>query len=145
MYYGVKIIELSTGKFEASCRDIPECIYEADTYQEALDLAGQMLPGTLVLKYKNKKKPFPMPSEVTSDEVRVKVPVKVQAKMLLWNFIQANGLRLIDVSRMLGITPAQAGRLVDLTNDHASVDKVERALDALGGVFNLSIDERKKN
>ena len=136
MHYGIKVTPKG-GKFEVTCRDIPECVYAADTEKEALDLASQMLPGALVIFYRKKQLPFPLPSRLRKEEVGI----AVQAKMLFWNFMKDKGLKISDVAKNLGISHSEASRLVDLTRDSASIDTVESALQKLGGSFDLSVRE----
>lgn len=140
MIYGLKITEQPTGKWLATCRDVPECVYETDSRNEAVDIAGQMIPGTLVINYRHKRKPFPLPSGVLSDEIKVRVPVRIQAKMLFWNFMQTQHLKISDVARKLEISHTEASRLVDLTRDSASIDAIEKAAEQLGMTFNLTCE-----
>ncbi len=136
MIYGIRITPTKTG-FEVTCRDIPECIYEAKDEAQAQELAQEILPGALVLFYRKKRKAFPMPSQLQADEIPVFVPLKVQAKMLFWNFMQHNDYRIIDVAKKLGITHAEASRLVDITRDSASIDTIEQAFFAYDKDINL--------
>jgi len=140
MRYGIKVLP-KDGGFEVTCRDIPECVYDADTEKEALDWASQMLPGTLVLFYRKKQLPFPLPSELRKGEVGISVPARIQAKMLFWNFMKSKGLKISDVAKKLGVSHSEASRLVDLTRDSASIDTVEEALKKLGGSLDLSVKE----
>ncbi len=138
MIYGIKITPTETG-VEVTCRDIPECVYDAKDRAEAIALAGQMLPGALVMFYRKKKRPFPLPTKYQKGEVLVDVSAKIQAKMLFWNFLRENNIRLVDVARKLGVSRSEAGRLVDLTQDGASIDAVEKALKQFGKYFTLTI------
>lgn len=107
--------------------------------EEAIHLAGQLLPTALVLYYRKKKLPFPLPTKPQKGELLVDVPAKIQAKMLFWNYLRANNLRLVDVAKKLGVSRSEAGRLVDLTRDGASIEAVENAFKQFGQYFTLSI------
>lgn len=141
MYYGVQIKELPTGKFEVSCRDLPGFISEHDSREEAKQFAMQFVPGIMTLEYRRKKKAIPLPSKIRKGDVAYYVPAKVQAKILFWNFMVEHGLKIADVARKLGIAHSEAGRLVDLTKDSASIDSVESALMKLGGSFTLTLQK----
>ena len=68
----------------------------------------------------------------------VYLPVRVQAKIILWNYMLKNRWRLSDLARLLGVTQTQAQRLVDLDRDLASMEAIEDAFRAIGGAFSLS-------
>ncbi len=139
MIYTIQLTPLENGKVEVSCRDLPECIYEADSRDEAVKLAGQMLPGTMVLEYRKKHRSIPMPTKPQEGDVCIYVPVKVQAKILFWNYIKSKELRMADVAKELGVTFTAVSRYCDLTTDSASVDAIEAALEKLGGHFSLTV------
>lgn len=141
MFYGVKIKQLNSGKFEVSCRDLPEFVSEHDSLEEAKKFASDFVPGSMVMSYRKKKKAIPLPSKVRKGELAYYVPVKVQAKVLFWNFMIENDLKIADVARKLGITHSEAARFVDLTKDSASIDAIENALIKLDGSFDLSLSK----
>lgn len=141
MHYGIKISKLENGKFEISCRDFPDYRSEHDTETEARSFAESFVPKLMMVEYRHKKKAIPLPSEVSESDVLYYIPAKVQAKILLWNFMVAHGLKIADVARRLGVQHSEAARLVDLTKDIASIDAVEAALMKLGASFTLQIKE----
>lgn len=140
MIYGLKIVKQENGKFHVICRDIPECDFEEETLEAAVKSAGHVLPGAMVLCYRQKKKAIPLPTKLQKDESPCRIPLKVQAKILFWNFMINNGLRIADVARKLEISHTEASRLVDLTRDSASVDNVEAAAEKLGAHFTLTAE-----
>lgn len=145
MQYPVKITALTSGKFEATCRFIPECVYECDTEKEALDYAAQAVPGTLELFYRRKRKPIPLPDGTLEDnETPIYVPIKVQSKIVLWNTLIAKYLRVADLAKALGVSAPQAQRYVDLSKDGASIEAIENAFYKLGMHFDLSGTEQAK-
>lgn len=140
MFYGVTIKQLSGGAFEVSCRDIPDYKAEAATREEADKLAADFVPACMMLFYRRKKKAIPLPSKVRKGEEPYYMPAKVQAKILLWNYMVSEGLRITDVAKKLEISFTAASRLVDLVNDVASVDAVEAAMLKLGKSFTLMVE-----
>ena len=143
MFYGVQIKEKENGKFEVSCKDLPGYISQHQTKEEAMEFARQFVPGVMTMKYRHKRKAIPLPSEILDGEIAYYVPAKVQTKILFWNFMMENHLKIADVARKLEIAHSEAARFVDLTKDSASIDNIERALLHLGYSFNLQIKPEK--
>lgn len=137
MFYSVKVTELDNGTWEGSCRDIPECVYSAASRDEALDLAKTMIPGSLELFYRRKRRPIPAPSRLEAGEEPIYITAKAQAKIALWNHLIRNHYRLSDISEMLGTKPAQTQRFVDLSKDGASMEAIEEVLFKLGLQFTV--------
>ena len=139
MFYGIQVKEKVNGKFEVSCRDLPGYISEHQTKDEAMEFARQFVAGVMTLKYRRIRKAIPLPTEIREEEIAYYVPAKVQAKILFWNFMMENHLKIVDVARKLGIAHSEAARFVDLSKDSASIDSIERALLCLGYSFTLQI------
>ncbi len=139
MIYGLKIAKRKDGKWRVSCRDIPECNFEEKSRADAVLTAQSALPGAMVLYYRQKRKMIPLPSAPQKGEILARIPVKVQAKMLFWNYMIENGLKISDVARQLQMSHTEASRLVDLTKDSASIDTVESAAESLGFFFSLNV------
>ena len=141
MYYGIKIQKIKNGLFQVSCRDMPGYVSEHETEEEAKEFAKAFVPGLKTLEYRHKKKAIPMPSKVRKGEIAYEIPAKVQAKILFWNFMIENGLKIADVARKLGIAHSEAARLVDLTKDKASIDSVEAAFRAYDKSLSVSVSD----
>lgn len=142
MFYGVKVTKTESGKFELSCRDLPGLYSEFDTEEEAEANIGIFMPTCLMLGYRKKRLAFPLPSEPQEGEVLAHVPLKVQAKILFWNFLIENGISQAEAARRLGVPQSVVARFSNLSTDSASTDKVEWALKELGGYLSLSVDKR---
>jgi len=138
MPYRINYHELPNGSVEVSCPDIPEFFIVQPSRKEAKIYARTALPAAMHAYYRKKKLPIPPPSKGKCDD-RITLPVRVQAKILLWNYMLAERWRLSELSKMLGVTQTQAQRLVDLDKDLASIEAIEEALDKLGAAFNLTI------
>lgn len=143
MFYGVQVKEKANGKFEVSCKDLPGYVSQHKTKEEAMEFARQFVPGVMTMEYRLKRKAIPLPSEILDGEIAYYVPAKVQAKILFWNFMMENHLKIADVARKLEIAHSEAARFVDLTKDSASIDNIERALLHLGYSFALQIKPEK--
>lgn len=142
MFYGISIHQLPNGKFEVSATDIPECVFQANSIEEAQDLACNNIPGCMELFYRKKKRAIPLPSPVSDEDFPIRVPTRVQGKILLWNYMVNNRYRLADLARLLDVTQTQAQRLVDLSKDGASMEAIDDALDVLGMAFTLTIEKK---
>ena len=139
MFYGIRVREKANGKFEVSCRDLPGFISQHQTKEEAMEFARQFVPGVMTMEYRRKRKAIPLPTEIQDGEIAYYVPAKVQAKILFWNLMMENHLKIADVARKLEIAHSEAARFVDLSKDSASIDNIERALLHLGYSFTLQI------
>lgn len=139
MIYGVKLTDLPSGKCRMTCRDLPELDITEDSREAAIAFAPQALPATMVYFYRQKRKAIPLPSKPLDDEITGSVPARIQAKILFWNFMIENKLRISDVARKLEISHTEAARFVDLTRDSASIDAIEAAAAKLGAYFNLTL------
>ena len=157
MFYGLHVKPLDNGKFEASSPDLPECIFDADSIDEATELATEMMPGAMELFYRQKRRAIPLPTPIAEDDYPIRVPTRVQAKILLWNYMVNNRYRVADMApmpnvsptpqkgeeaRMLNVSQTQAQRLVDLTKDGASMEALDDAFDMLGMAFTLTTEKK---
>lgn len=140
MLYGIQITAIDVGKYLVTCRDIPECTFTSSSELEALQDATKMLPGTIELFYRQKKRAIPFPSKIKNGEKPVLIPLRLQAKMLLWNTIVNKGLNLSTFAEAIGTSPSNVQRLVDFSKP-ASVDRIEEALANLGYLFDVSLVE----
>ena len=138
MPYRINYHDLPNGSVEASCPDIPELFIVQPSREEAKAFAKSAIPAALHTYYRKKRLPVPLPSRGKADD-RVVLAVRVQAKILLWNYMLEHRWRLADLSRMLGVSQAQAQRLVDLDRDLASMEAIEEALELLGASFLLTV------
>ncbi len=139
MFYPITIKKTEDGQIFASSPDMPQCVFAAESLEEALKNGAGAIPAAMELFYRRKRLPIPMPSTGGDSDVPVYVPARVQAKILLWNTLCEKGLKLADLARMMKISQAQAQRYVDLTKDKASMEAIEEALSALGCHLSLTV------
>lgn len=141
MFYGLTIEQLDDGSFQASSRDIPECVFVCDNKEEVRVAGRDAIPAAMELFYRKRRRPIPLPTPVRKGEIPYRVPVRVQAKILFWNHLIENGYRVSDVAKKLSISQTQAQRYVDLTKDRASMDAVEEAMEAFGIALTVYVDD----
>lgn len=141
MRYGIKVSKTDSGEFHITSRDIPECDYvtKAATEAEAVETASEAMPAAMVLFYRKKRVAIPLPSPVEEGEAIAYVPTRIQAKILLWNYMIENRYRPNDLAKVLGVTPQRIQGFTDLAADRVSMDALDNALRAIGASFDLSI------
>lgn len=138
MIYGIRIREISPNEFLTTCRDLPECTYTSHSVDEAIEDATKAVPGAIELFYRQRKKAIPLPTPIEDGEAPLFIPLRVQAKILLWNTIVSKGMSLTEFSKEIGSSLSQAQRLVDFSKS-ASPENIEQALAKLGYLFDISI------
>ncbi|MDY2868477.1 MAG: hypothetical protein SOT69_07105, partial [Mesosutterella sp.] len=126
-------------RFSQDLRKSPYTDAEFDTESDAMKYMIAAIPLIMQEGSRNKKKAIPLPSAVGAQYAYV--PLKHQARIMLWNHMVKNRYRIADIARLLDMAPSQASRLVDFRKDLASVDVVEKALTALGCEFNVSVSK----
>lgn len=83
---------------------------------------------------------MPLPTPIQDGEMKIYVPMRVQARILLWNTIVTKGLSMTEFAKTIGVSKSQAQRLVDFSKN-ASPESIEQAQAKLGFLFDLSIVE----
>lgn len=127
--YPVVLTPDDDGRVVASFPDVPEALTDGEDEAEALAEAQDALVSALA-GYVHEKRPIPRPQPVRHRSV-VLVPAHVAAKLALYQAMQRQEIRNVELARRLGVTETVARRLVD--PDHASrIERLEAALTALG-------------
>ncbi len=137
MIYGIRILEIAPGEYLTTCRDLPECTYTSSSAEEAMADAAKAVPGSMELFYRQRKKAIPLPTPMEENEVPLLIPLRVQAKILLWNTVIEKGMNMTEFAKAIGSSPSQAQRLVDFSKS-ASPENIEQALAELGYLFDVT-------
>lgn len=138
MRYAIQLTELPNGKIKARCADLEgTAVDDFASKDEAMAFMCGGIPAMMYLNYRRLGKPIPLPEE--TGDCYVDVPIKVQAKVLLWNYMVHNGIKTAELARRLGTTQVSASRLTDMSKNKASTDAIEGALKALGYHFDLQM------
>jgi antitoxin HicB len=117
-------------------RDIPEAITQGDTFEEASEMAADVLLSSMDFYFEDAR-PVPMPSAARPDEHLIELPLSVAAKVLLLNEILRQKMKPAELARRLDTSPQNVNRLVDL--HHASkIDAIQSAAKALGKTVEIS-------
>lgn len=81
---------------------------------------------------------FPEPLPVTGEQIAVKLPSIIEAKILLNNERLKRKMKKAELARLAGFTPTEMQRI--LTPRHGTkLDAIEQALNALGLSFRLFV------
>lgn len=125
------------GGFIASFKDIPEALTEAKTMEELKENALDALI-TAIDFYIEDQRPFPAPSNATTEDLIVELPPSVIAKILLLNAMVETKTRPADLARKMGVSRQEVNRITDLHHS-TKIDTVAHALYALGRRLNISV------
>ena len=137
MRYPATFTPADEGGFTVTFRDIPEAITEGDTLKEARAAAADALLTAMDFYFEDRRK-VPEPSEAQPGEELVELPTSAWAKVLLLNEMIEQKVRPSDLARLLGTSPQDVNRLIDL--HHATkIDAVSRAIAVLGRRMEVSI------
>jgi len=107
--------------------DVPEAAAVADSEADAPAQATEGLEAALQL-YIDARRPLPVAAYLSGPAVRIKA--LATAKLLLADQMVAQGVKKVELARMLGIHPPQVDRLLDLGHG-SKIETVEAALEAL--------------
>jgi len=115
--------------------DVPEAAAVAECEEDAPAQAADGLEAALQL-YIDARRPLPVASTVSGHAVRVKT--LPSAKLLLSDQMVAQGVKKVDLARMLGLHPPQVDRLLDLGHG-SKIETVEAALEALDRQVEIAV------
>ncbi len=117
--------------------DIPEALTQAETREEALDMAADALLTAMDFYFEDKRK-VPMPSAVKRGQAGVSLPASVSAKVLLLNAMIDQHVSAAELARKLHTSPQSVTRLVDLTHT-SKIDAIADALRAIGKRLTIGV------
>lgn len=125
-----------SGGFVVTFRDIPEAITQGDTFEEASEMAADVLLSSMDFYFEDSR-PVPLPSAAQPGEHLIELPLSVAAKVLLLNEMLHQKVKPADLARRLDTSPQTVNRLVDL--HHATkIDAIQSAAKALGKTIEIS-------
>ena len=125
------------GGYVVTFRDIQEAITQGDTFEEAMEMAEDVIAFALK-DYFDKNHPIPLPSKPERGEHLVSLPASVAAKVLLLNEMIAQNVKQAELARRLGVRPTEVTRMVNL--QHATkIERIDAALKTMGKSLELRI------
>ncbi|MBZ6534926.1 MULTISPECIES: type II toxin-antitoxin system HicB family antitoxin [Acinetobacter calcoaceticus/baumannii complex] len=129
MKYGVKI-EREGEAFIVSSRDLPLLNSVGYSLEEALAEALDGIETTFEI-YMDDRESIPLPSKLVKGEYEVHLPVRVAAKVRLYNEMISQNVTKAELARRLGWLQKQADRLLSLRHS-TKLESIESAFHALG-------------
>lgn len=137
MKYAAHFHPADEGGFVITFRDIPEAIGQAESEEEALQEAADLLVSAMDFYFEDKRT-VPQPSKPLDGERIIPLPASIACKVLLLNEMIAQKVGPSELARRLGTSPQVVNRLVDLHHP-TKIDKVEEALRSLGKHLELAL------
>lgn len=135
--YPVLLIEDSNGTFRVEVPDLPEANSVGDDQDEALINAADAI-GTALEIYFDERRSVPLPSKASRGQQTVVLSAIEEAKVLLWNEMQAQNIRKAELARRLNVHMPQIDRLFNLKHS-TKVEFIEQAAKALGKKLQVTL------
>jgi antitoxin HicB len=137
LVYPVTLNKDTNGSVLVAVPDLPEANSVGDDEDEALLNAVDAIETALEI-YFDERRPVPMPSKAKKGQPTVALPAIEEAKVLLWNEMQAQNIRKAELARRLNVHMPQVDRLFNLKHS-SKFEFVELAAKALGKTFQISL------
>lgn len=129
MKYSISIVK-DKEAYVISSRDLPELNAVAYAEDEILKEALDAIETTFMI-YMAQRKAIPLPSKKLKDEVLVSLPIRVSAKVALYNEMLNQEVTKAELARRLEWNQVQVDRLWSL--DHSTkLEAIESAFHAIG-------------
>ena len=112
--------------------DLPEAITGADTWEESLFLAEDVLIAALTC-YVNGGEDLPTSSAPSDGQVLITVPPLQAAKLDLYSAMRERGVSKSDLADMLGASESEIADLLDLDFD-STAPQVDAAMKAVKSI-----------
>lgn len=137
MYYPATFTPAEEGGFVVTFADLPEAITQGDTFEEAMEMAEDVLLSCVEI-YFDEDRLFPLARSINADETAVFMPESIYAKVLLHNTMREQSLTKAELARLTNIRPPEVGRI--LAPRHTTkIDTIGRILATLGKPLQLSL------
>ncbi|WP_436659682.1 helix-turn-helix domain-containing protein [Acinetobacter sp. P1(2025)] len=130
MFYGATLTSNADNKFNLTFRDFPEINVEAKSKDKALALAKEQLLEAIYIHY-SRTNELPVRGPLEQDDVKVVLPVSLDAKVKLIQELRKLGLSNAEMARKLGVRYQDVQRLFDLRHN-TKIDQIADAFDVLG-------------
>jgi antitoxin HicB len=137
LVYPVTLVRYADGSSEVRVPDLPEANSAGDDSDEALLNAVDAIETALDI-YFDERRPVPLPSRARKEQPTVALTALKEAKILLWNEMQAQELDKAELARSLNVPLRQVDRLFNLKYP-SKFEFIELAAKALGKTFEISL------
>ena len=115
---------------------------EADSLERALDILSEKVENFVEETFRKQRKPIPEPSAPKDHDGILVVPLKLEARIRLWNLLREKHMSTSELARLLDMSRQQAQRLVDGSGP-VSFDMYYEAFKALGYYLSLELNPYK--
>ena len=115
---------------------------EADSLERALDILSDKVENFIEETVRKQRKPIPEPSAPKDHDGILVVPLKLEARIRLWNLLREKHMSTSELARLLDMSRQQAQRLVDGSGP-VSFDMYYEAFKALGYYLSLELNPYK--
>lgn len=123
--------------FIVTSRDIPILNSVGYSLEEALSEAIDGLETAFEI-YMDDRQPIPLPTKAQKGEYDIHLPVRVAAKVRLYNEMISQDVTKAELARRLGWLQKQADRLLSLKHS-TKLESIESAFQALGKDLDIVI------
>jgi antitoxin HicB len=139
-YYALFEPDVDQGGFVVTFPDVPGCITQGDSAEEAMEMAVDAL--CLMLGHMVARgEPIPPARIRRGKHFRlVTLPPLESAKLDLYTVFRASGLRKSDLARRTGIQKSNIDRLFDLSHP-SRIELIDSAFRALGKRIVIRIED----
>ncbi len=128
--YRVHLKHDDNGTYLVTSPDFPELTTFGETREEALLHALGAFEEAIEARISDREK-IPVPTKGKAKDIHVGLPVQASVKVLLYQSMQRDGIRKVDLARRMGIHKQEVDRILDL-NHATSLSKIEHAFEVLG-------------
>lgn len=115
---------------------------EANSLEQALDILSDKVENFIEETFRKQRKPIPEPSAPKNHDGILVVPLKLEARIRLWNLLREKHMSTSELARLLDMSRQQAQRLVDGSGP-VSFDVYYEAFKALGYYLSLELNPYK--
>lgn len=115
---------------------------EANSLEQALDILSDKVENFIEETFRKQRKPIPEPSAPKDHDGILVVPLKLEARIRLWNLLREKHMSTSELARLLDMSRQQAQRLVDGSSP-VSFDMYYEAFKALGYYLSLELNPYK--
>lgn len=115
---------------------------ETDSMKDALAIFADKAEDYIESTFRKQGKPIPTPSMPKEGDGLLAVPLKLEARILLWNQLREKHMSTSEFARLMGISRQQAQFLVDGSRP-VSMDMYYEAFKVLGFYLSLELNPYK--
>jgi antitoxin HicB len=135
--YTIMLSTDESGAFRARIRELPEATAAGETAEDAIEQAQGAALRALMARMSSHRD-IPAGQADAADGRSVRLPLLAGLKLALYREMRAQGVRKIDLARLLGWHPPQIDRLLDLTHG-SRLEQIESGFRALGRTLAFSV------